>query len=54
MPQLLKIEEKVVPHLVKEVTKVKEVATKASSLPSLLLHTQVLSSTSVANEMEFI
>ena len=28
------------PHLVKEVTKVKEVATKASSLPSLLLHTQ--------------
>ena len=41
MPQLLKIEEKVVPHLVKEVTKVKEVATKASSLPSLLLHTQV-------------
>ena len=37
----MKIEEKVVPHLVNEVTKVKEVATKASSLPSLLLHTQV-------------
>ena len=32
---------KVVPHLVKEMTQVREVATSAASLPSLLLHTQV-------------
>ena len=41
VPNLVKVELKVVAHLVKELTKVREVAASAASLPSLLLHTQV-------------